>query len=83
MELDEIGELIRKTRKGRQLSQHALGRQIGMSRATISAIENGTVAEVGIRKVLSLCTALGLALCVQEKARRPTLQQLMQEQHDA
>jgi transcriptional regulator with XRE-family HTH domain len=54
-----------------------------MSRATVSGIENGTVPEIGIRKVLSLCTALGIELVAQEKTRRPTLQQLLQEQRDA
>jgi hypothetical protein len=50
-----------------------------MSRATISGIENGTVGEIGIRKILSLCAALGLVLLAQEKTTRPTLQQLMKE----
>lgn len=81
MDLDEIGQLIRKARKGRKLSQGGLGQQLGMSRATISGIENGTVPEIGIRKVLSLCAALGLELLAQEKTKRPTLQQLMREQH--
>ena len=83
MDLDEIGQRIRTSRKRQGLSQASLGQQPGMSRATISAIENGTVPEIGIRKILSLCAALGLELLAQEKTKRPTLQQLMQEQHDA
>jgi transcriptional regulator with XRE-family HTH domain len=80
MDLDEIGQLICKARKNQKLSQARLGLQLGMSRATISGVENGTVAEIGIRKVLSLCAALGLELYAREKSKRPTLQQLMQEQ---
>lgn len=83
MDLDEIGQLICKARKSRKLSQGRLGAQLGMSRATISGIENGTVSEIGIRKILSLCAALGLELLAQEKSKRPTLQQLMQDQRDA
>lgn len=83
MDLNEIGQQIRTARKSRGLSQASLGQQLGMSRATISGIENGTVPEIGIRKILSLCAALGLELLAQEKTKRPTLQQLMQEQHDA
>ena len=83
MDLGEIGQLICKARKSRKISQATLGRQLGMSRATISGIENGTVAEIGIRKILSLCAALGLELLAQEKTKRPTLQQLMKEQHRA
>jgi len=83
MELDEIGQLMRRARKGRKLSQADLGRQLGMSRATISGIENGTVPEIGIRKILSICAALGLELSAQEKTKRPTLQQLMRERDHA
>jgi transcriptional regulator with XRE-family HTH domain len=81
MDLSELGQLICKTRKTRKVSQANLAAQLGMSRSTISGIENGTVGEIGIRKILSLCTALGLELLVQEKTKRPTLQQLMKEQH--
>jgi HTH-type transcriptional regulator / antitoxin HipB len=47
-----------------------------MSRATISGIENGTIAEIGIRKVAALCAAVGLELAVRAQSRRPTLQAL-------
>ncbi len=83
MYLDEIGQLIGKTRKRKKLTQTQLASQLGMSRATISKIENGTIPEIGIRKVLSLCAALGLELVAQEKTKRPTLQQLMKENSDA
>jgi HTH-type transcriptional regulator/antitoxin HipB len=79
MDLIEIGQLICKTRKSRKLSQQALGQQLGMSRATLSGIENGTISEIGIRKILTICTALGLELIAQQKVGRPTLQQLMRE----
>lgn len=83
MELNEIGQLIREARKRRKLSQESLGQQLGMSRATISAIENGTVPEIGIRKILSICAALGLEILAQEKTQRPTLQQLLKDRLDA
>lgn len=83
MHFDEIGKLIAKTRKSRKMTQAALGASFGMSRATISGIENGTIPEIGIRKVMALCSALGLEINVQEKRKRPTLQQLMKEQNDA
>jgi len=79
MEFDEIGLMIRQARKSKKLSQQMLGQQLGMSRATLSGIENATVPEIGIRKILSLCGALGLELVAQEKSSRPTLQQLMKE----
>jgi transcriptional regulator with XRE-family HTH domain len=83
MTLQDIGQTIARTRKRKKITQSSLAAALGMSRATVSGIENGTVPEIGIRKVLSLCTALGIELVAQEKARRPTLQQLLQEQRDA
>jgi transcriptional regulator with XRE-family HTH domain len=83
MGVNDIGQVIRTARKNRKLSQGELGAQLGMSRATISGIENGTVSEVGIRKILSICAALGLELVAQEKTQRPTLLQLMKEQGHA
>jgi DNA-binding XRE family transcriptional regulator len=41
----EAGQSIRKARKASGRSQAELARSLGMSRATISAIENGTIAE--------------------------------------
>ena len=83
MTLQDIGQTIARTRKRQKITQASLAAALGMSRATVSGIENGTVPEIGIRKVLSLCTALGIELVAQEKTRRPTLQQLLQEQRDA
>ncbi len=82
MHFDEIGKIMAAARKAQKITQQALAAQLGMSRATISAIENGSIPEIGIRKVMAICTALGLALSVQERRRRPTLQQLLAEQEN-
>jgi HTH-type transcriptional regulator / antitoxin HipB len=79
MSLPDIGHSIRAARKHQGRSQEELARALGMSRATISAIENGTVVEIGIRKVIALCAELGLALTVAPENRRPTLQDLRAE----
>lgn len=80
MEMQSIGRALRTARKQRNLTQADLSRMIGMSRATLSSIENGTVNEVGIRKILALCSILGLELTLQPAtARRPTLQTLVDE----
>jgi transcriptional regulator with XRE-family HTH domain len=83
MYLDEIGQIILHARKNQKLSQQQLASQLGMSRATLSALENGTIAEIGIRKIMAICAALGLELMVQQKVSRPTLQQLIKEQQRA
>lgn len=77
--LEEIGSSLREARKSRQLSQGELAKSLGMSRATISAIENGTVGEIGVRKVIALATALGLELSVHPRRTRPTLDELREE----
>lgn len=83
MNLDDIGQVIREARKSKGLSQDDLGKSLGMSRSTISGIENATVPEIGIRKILSICAALGLELSAHQKTSRPTLQQLLKERDDA
>jgi HTH-type transcriptional regulator / antitoxin HipB len=83
MDLHEIGQTIYTARKQRKLSQQGLAQLLGMSRATISGIENGTVPEIGIRKILAICSVLRLELLAQTKSPRPTLQQLMREQNNA
>lgn len=79
MNLIEIGSVIRQTRKAAKRSQAALAGSLGMSRATVSAIENGTIGEIGIRKVMALCAALGLELNAALKRRRPTLNEVVAE----
>ena len=80
MTLKEIGKLIQHTRKQQQLTQTQLSARLGISRATLSAIENGTINEIGIRKILALCNALGLEFSLTPRTtHRPTLQHLVQE----
>jgi transcriptional regulator with XRE-family HTH domain len=83
MTLSEIGVRFRTARKERQLSQAEVAQSLGMSRATISAIENGTVGEIGVRKLMALATALGLELSVDARRGRPTLQELREERRAA
>ena len=66
-----------------QLSQAALSRKAGVSRATLDALENGRTGELGFSKITKLLAALGLELKLQDAgSRRPTLDELMQEDRD-
>jgi HTH-type transcriptional regulator/antitoxin HipB len=78
--LTTIGAAIATARHAAKQSQAELARSLGMSRATISGIENGTVKEIGVRKLIALCASIGLELTVRTKGRRPTLQELRAEQ---
>jgi transcriptional regulator with XRE-family HTH domain len=76
MNLNEIGAALRSARKAMNRSQADLAASLGMSRATVSAIENGTVSEIGVRKLMALASALGLDLSIGPRRPRPTLQEL-------
>ena len=65
------------------LSQTALARKARISRATLDALENGRLGELGYTKVLNILTALGLELKLHEaNAHRPTLEELLSEDND-
>ncbi|WP_238212285.1 helix-turn-helix domain-containing protein [Pseudomonas sp. PAGU 2196] len=72
----DLGLLIKKLRKEAGLSQAQLAQRHGMSRATISGIENNTIAEVGIRKVAAILEGLGYELTAIPERRRMTLDEL-------
>jgi HTH-type transcriptional regulator / antitoxin HipB len=83
MDLQQIGLLMREARRSRGKSQQEVAKPLGMSRATISAIENGTISEIGVRKLMALCAALGLSLHVSAPESRPTLFELREENRGA
>jgi transcriptional regulator with XRE-family HTH domain len=80
MDLTQTGAAIRAARKASGRSQGQLAAALGMSRATISAIENGSIVEIGVRKLAALCEAVGLDLYIGPRQQRPTLDQLRAEQ---
>jgi HTH-type transcriptional regulator/antitoxin HipB len=80
MHLKTIGATVREARRTAGRTQADLAASLGMSRATISAIENGTIQEIGVRKLARLCAAIGLDIHVGPQRRRPTLQELIAEQ---
>jgi HTH-type transcriptional regulator / antitoxin HipB len=79
MSLQNFGAQLCEARRKRHLSQADLAAKLGMSRATISGIERGTVAEIGIRKFMALCSALDLELTLAPRRGRPTFAELQRE----
>ncbi len=57
LKLDLIGEMIKKARKKRSLTQAELGDLIGVQKAQISKLENGT-SNVTISTILKVFDAL-------------------------
>jgi transcriptional regulator with XRE-family HTH domain len=79
MDMIDLGQVVLARRKKLKMSQFALASANGMSRATISSLENGKLPELGIRKVLAICATLGLELELKEASLRPTLRDLVRE----
>ena len=83
LDLVSIGKEIAESRKKLKLSQAALSRKAGLSRATLDALENGRAGELGFSKITRLLAVLGLELTLQTaSSQRPTLDELMQEDRD-
>lgn len=80
--LYSIGEQIAARRKMLGLSQAALAKQAKVGHSTLDALENGRLGELGLSKIIKLLSALGLELKIQEAGRRPTLEELMEENRD-
>jgi transcriptional regulator with XRE-family HTH domain len=83
MPLSALSEQIVRKRKAVGLTQAALAKRARISRATLDALENGRLGELGYSKISNILTALGLELKIQDAAaRRPTLEELMNEETD-
>ncbi|HEY0342160.1 MAG TPA: helix-turn-helix transcriptional regulator [Steroidobacteraceae bacterium] len=82
MTLSEIGILLKDARKRARRTQGELAQALGMSRATLSALEGGRCEEIGIRKLTALLEAVGLDLTVGTRKTRPTLDDLRASRRD-
>jgi transcriptional regulator with XRE-family HTH domain len=78
--LFDIGKQIKKARKIRKVSQAELAKALGMSRTTIGQIENGSIQEIGVRKLIRVLEFLGMELRVRPAGRPPTLEDIRKEE---
>jgi transcriptional regulator with XRE-family HTH domain len=69
MILSELGETIKTLRKQKGLSQDSLAVQSGISRATLSKLENGYIANISIVVVNQILSLLGYEIEI--KASNP------------
>jgi transcriptional regulator with XRE-family HTH domain len=79
MQLSELGPILQQARKQAGLSQEQLAAPLGMSRATISALERGRCEEIGFAKLVALLDIVGLEVTVAARSLRPTLDELRRE----
>jgi transcriptional regulator with XRE-family HTH domain len=83
LSLSSIAEIIVAKRKKLGLTQSALAEKARISRATLDALENGRLGELGFTKLTNILIALGLELKLQDAStRRPTLEELQDEEPD-
>ena len=57
-----MGFKIKEARESKQMTQEELAAKSGISRATISALENGVVRNTTSKTLLSLANALGVTI---------------------
>ena len=79
MNLADIGQLVHQRRTALGLSQARLATLSGLSRATISQLENGSLIELGVSKLLVLLNILGIDLAAgTHKGHAQALQSISQ-----
>lgn len=79
MNLSELGKEIKSLRKNKKWSQDDLEKYSGITKRTISKIENGFIEEVGIKKVETILDLLGMEYSLRPKGRPKTLEELQNE----
>ncbi len=79
MDLYELGYEIKKLRQQKKWSQDTMEQYSGITKRTISKIENGFIDEVGIKKVSTLLDLLDMEFSLRPKGRPRTLEELQNE----
>jgi len=79
MRLADIAPLLRAARRSSKRSQEDVAQAMGMSRATISALESGRCEEIGFQKLAALLESVGLEITVAPRKGRPTIDDLLAE----
>lgn len=79
MLLFDLGKEIKNLRKQKNWSQNDLEEYSGITKRTISKIENGFIDEVGIKKVETILDLLGMEFSLRPKGRPKTLEELQEE----
>ncbi|CAM2732271.1 transcriptional regulator, y4mF family [Slackia exigua ATCC 700122] len=63
---EQLGSIVRNARAELGLTQSQLAAEAGVSRRLIAAVEDGSAANVGFGRVLAICSALGISMCLGE-----------------
>jgi len=77
--LIELGFKIKELRQKRKWSQAKLEEYSGITKRTITKMENGFIDEVGIKKVETILNLLDMEFALRPKGRPKTLEELQAE----
>ncbi|PLQ00374.1 helix-turn-helix domain-containing protein [Cupriavidus pauculus] len=83
MDLIELGVAFKAARIHSRKTQQEVADLTGVSRARISAFENGALPELGVVKVLALFEVVGLEILARPAGQGRTLDDLVAEQTSA
>jgi transcriptional regulator with XRE-family HTH domain len=83
LDLGDLGREIKAARKAHGFTQRDLARLSEVSRATLDALENERAGELGYSKIAKILAVLGLELRIHAANRRPTLEDLIEENRNA
>jgi transcriptional regulator with XRE-family HTH domain len=83
MDLFDIGEAIRSSRKAQQMTQAELAEKAGISRPRLNQLESGAIFDVRFGTLIAVLTALDLDVrLVSANGGRPTLDELQVRNDD-
>lgn len=83
MLLSSLGVEIAARRKKLGLTQAELARKASIARSTLDALENGRIGELGFSRINKILSVLRMELTLQQTgSRRPTLDELIQQERD-
>lgn len=76
MDFIKLGQTAQALRKEKGISQQLMAQHLGISRATLSAFENGHAGDLGLRKAIQIFDYLGQELRLRDKSPFPTFEEL-------
>jgi transcriptional regulator with XRE-family HTH domain len=79
VDYQELGQEIKQLRKIKKISQTELAGDLNIARATISALENGGMVDVGIKKVMQILDYFGYEFTLRAHSPFPTFEELRDE----
>jgi len=77
MDMIEIGTTLRSARQMSGLTQQEVARLACVGRTSLSQLENGSIGDIGVRKLLRIFAVLGIEMQAVPERCLPTLDDLL------